>query len=88
MALFDLVTEEMGFRIQFGAFFLIQLFSQLKKANGEMGKKTKKENMKGLLQPPMNSDEKSEREQLNQSEIEKALGEVADVMEIWIGRVF
>lgn len=38
--------------------------------------------MEGLLQQTMNSEGESERVQLNQSGIEKALGEGADVMEI------
>lgn len=55
---------------------------------GEMGRKKKKENTKGLLQQTLNSDGESERVWLNQSEIQKAPGESADVTEIWIGRLF
>lgn len=55
---------------------------------GEMGRKKKKENTKGLLQQTVNSDGESERVWLNQSEIQKAPREGADVMEIWIGRLF
>lgn len=55
---------------------------------GEMGRKKKKENTKGLLQQTLNSDGESERVCLNQSEIQKASGESANVTEIWIGRLF
>lgn len=83
MALLNLVTEEMGFGIQFRAVVPNLAVLTVEEAfTGEMGRKKKKENMEGLLQQTMNSDGESERVQLNQSGIEKALGEGADVMEI------
>lgn len=83
MALLNLVTEEMGFGIQFRAVVPNLAVLAVEEAfTGEMGRKKKKENMEGLLQQTMNSDGESERVQLNQSGIEKALGEGADVMEI------
>lgn len=62
MALLNLVTEEPGFRIQFEAFFLNLAILTLEEAfTGEMGRKKKKENLKGLLQQTMNSAGESER---------------------------
>lgn len=83
MALLNLVTEEMGFGIQFRAVVPNLAVLTVEEAfTGEMGRKKKKENMEGLLQQTMNSDGENERVQLNQSGVEKALGEGADVMEI------
>lgn len=60
MALLNLVTEEMGFRIQFEAFFFNVAILTVEEAfTGEMGRK--KQNMKGLLQQSMNSAGERER---------------------------
>lgn len=85
MLLLNLVAEEMNFRIQFQAFFpnLAVLTLQLKRhLLGKMGRK--KEKKEGPVQQAMKSDGERERE----SGTEMAIGEGADVMEIWIGRFF
>lgn len=62
MALLNLVTEEMDFRIQFGAIFPNLAILKVEETfTGKTGRKKKKENTKGLLQQTVNSDGESER---------------------------
>jgi len=90
MLLLNLVDEEMDFRIQFQAFFPnLAIFTlQLKRhLLWRMGRKKKKKRWTSTASCEVRWRER-EGDWLHQSGTEVALGEGADVLEIWIGRFF